>query len=205
MQTVILSFILILANPSNVYNPELPAHLLKEVNKFNEQQIECLAKNIYFEARSEKLAGQMSVAFTTLRRMELEEYPDTVCGVVYQYKAFSWAYLIGKNYIPKKLKKKYEQKKHGLKIYNRYKSHIAKSIKPRDKKVYEKIKKVAERAFYGYSIANWKADHYHLKSIKPKWRNDKGMQKLFTIENHIFYQRYSTVYEKLGSIRIASK
>lgn len=50
----------------------------------------CLAKNIYFEARNESLRGQMAVAMVTLRRVQDPRYPNTVCGVVYDNKQFSW-------------------------------------------------------------------------------------------------------------------
>jgi len=47
-------------------------------------QLECLALNIYFEARSEPLAGQLAIAFTTLNRVADRQFPDTICGVVRQ-------------------------------------------------------------------------------------------------------------------------
>lgn len=50
----------------------------------------CLAKNIYFEARNESLKGQMAVAIVTMRRVQDPRYPNTVCGVVYDNKQFSW-------------------------------------------------------------------------------------------------------------------
>jgi spore germination cell wall hydrolase CwlJ-like protein len=51
----------------------------------------CLAKNIYHEARSEDLLGQMAVAQVTLNRLQSERYPSTICNVVMQRKQFSWA------------------------------------------------------------------------------------------------------------------
>lgn len=51
---------------------------------FDSEQIECLAKNIYHEARSESVMGQRAVGWVTLNRVDSGEYPDTVCGVVYQ-------------------------------------------------------------------------------------------------------------------------
>jgi len=50
----------------------------------------CLAKNIYFEARNESRQGQMAIALVTLQRVSDPRYPDTVCGVVYDNKQFSW-------------------------------------------------------------------------------------------------------------------
>jgi N-acetylmuramoyl-L-alanine amidase len=46
--------------------------------------LDCLALNIYWEARSEPLAGQIAVAEVTLSRVADPAFPDTVCGVVRQ-------------------------------------------------------------------------------------------------------------------------
>ena len=48
------------------------------------KQVECLAKNIYFEARNEPFAGQLAVALVTLNRVYDDTFPNTVCEVVYQ-------------------------------------------------------------------------------------------------------------------------
>lgn len=53
-------------------------------------QIECLARNIYFESRGEPIDGQYAVAFVTLNRVEDPRWPDTICDVVYQENQFSW-------------------------------------------------------------------------------------------------------------------
>ena len=44
----------------------------------------CLAKAIYFEARSESIKGQMAVAKVILNRVRDPRFPNTICGVVYQ-------------------------------------------------------------------------------------------------------------------------
>ena len=44
----------------------------------------CLAKAIYFEARSESIRGQMAVAKVILNRVHDPRFPNTICGVVYQ-------------------------------------------------------------------------------------------------------------------------
>jgi len=50
----------------------------------DKKEINCLAVNMYHEARGESTEGQLAVAFVTLNRMESKSYPDSVCGVVYQ-------------------------------------------------------------------------------------------------------------------------
>lgn len=50
-----------------------------------------LARNIYFEARSECTLGKMAVAMVTLNRTTWKgKYPNTIKGVVTQRKQFSW-------------------------------------------------------------------------------------------------------------------
>src|ERR1700685_59090 len=46
--------------------------------------LECLAENVYFEARGEPLEGQYAVAEVTLNRTRSDHFPHTVCGVVHQ-------------------------------------------------------------------------------------------------------------------------
>ena len=52
--------------------------------------VECLAKNIYHEARGEGLAGKIAVAQVTVNRMESKRFQNTICGVVYAPSQFSW-------------------------------------------------------------------------------------------------------------------
>ena len=50
----------------------------------SQAEIECMAKNIYFEAAVESTAGQLAVAQVTLNRVKSKHYPNTVCEVVYE-------------------------------------------------------------------------------------------------------------------------
>jgi spore germination cell wall hydrolase CwlJ-like protein len=54
------------------------------------RSIDCLARNVYFEARGEPLAGQYAVAEVTMNRRGRGLFRKTVCEVVYQPSAFSW-------------------------------------------------------------------------------------------------------------------
>ena len=54
------------------------------------RNLECLALNVYYEARGESLAGQYAVAEVTMNRKASLGYPKTICDVVYQKGAFSW-------------------------------------------------------------------------------------------------------------------
>jgi len=60
---------------------------------FHARNIECLARNVYYEARGEPAAGQYAVAEVTMNRKASPFFPKTVCAVVYQKEAFSWTLL----------------------------------------------------------------------------------------------------------------
>lgn len=61
------------------------------VIKHTKRDLECLAKNIYFEAKGESLPGKIAVAQVTLNRvLHKEDFNKTICGVVYQKDQFSW-------------------------------------------------------------------------------------------------------------------
>jgi len=55
-----------------------------------DEQGECLAKAVYFEARSESLEGQLAVANVVLNRARSGVYPTTICEVVTQPWQFSF-------------------------------------------------------------------------------------------------------------------
>ena len=55
-----------------------------EVYEPKNHAFDCLAQNIYFEARSESQAGMIAVAQVTMNRVKHPRYPNTVCEVVKQ-------------------------------------------------------------------------------------------------------------------------
>ena len=64
--------------------------LVKPSNVVSFAQVElseeatCLAQNIYFEARSEPVAGMLAVGHVVLNRVASKRFPSTVCKVVRQ-------------------------------------------------------------------------------------------------------------------------
>jgi spore germination cell wall hydrolase CwlJ-like protein len=50
----------------------------------------CLATAVYYEARSESLAGQLAVAHVVLQRARSGRFPSSLCGVVTQPGQFSF-------------------------------------------------------------------------------------------------------------------
>lgn len=54
------------------------------------RELECLAGAVYFEARSETLAGQLAVGRVIVARAASGRFPKSYCGVVYQPAQFSF-------------------------------------------------------------------------------------------------------------------
>lgn len=54
------------------------------------RELECLAIGVYFEARSEPLAGQLAVGEVIANRARSGRFPSTYCGVLFQRSQFSF-------------------------------------------------------------------------------------------------------------------
>lgn len=54
------------------------------------RDITCLAGAIYFEAKSESLAGQLAVGRVIVARTASGHFPSSYCGVVFQHAQFSF-------------------------------------------------------------------------------------------------------------------
>lgn len=95
---VIVDMVRDLIEPDTVGNTLVPAvddktqpDIAQEVNS---DQMNCLANNIYHEARGEGVTGKTAVAFVTVNRTKSNKFPKTVCSVVNQGSKgrcqFSW-------------------------------------------------------------------------------------------------------------------
>ena len=54
------------------------------------RQLECLAAGVYFESKSEPLAGQLAVGQVIANRSDSGRFSDTYCGVLFQRGQFSF-------------------------------------------------------------------------------------------------------------------
>jgi hypothetical protein len=129
------------------------------------QNLMCLARNVYFEARGEPAAGQYAVAEVTMNRLASGRYPDTVCGVVYQ-----------QNWDP--LRKRYV----GAFSWTEF-SEVA---TPTGEE-WERAWKVAEAVYYRREAPVLEgALFYHATYIHPSWA--KGKKPVARIGSHVFYK-----------------
>ena len=145
----------------------------------NIEQAQCLAQNIFYEARSEDISGQFAVASVTLNRANDPRYPNTVCGVVKQSAisiidkkpvcAFTW-YC--------------ENRKTGKTIAFTNKDG---SINEKIVEQFKLASMVAILTLNGEVDDNTKgATHFHNPQARPSWA--ATMIKTATIGNHTFYK-----------------
>ncbi len=137
-------------------------------------EIECLALNIYFEARSEPDAGRLAVGHVVMNRVSDDRYPGKVCAVVRQG---------------------------GEKVRNRCQFSWwcdGRSDRPRERRAWEQSKAVATRIYWGLSEditegALW----YHAVYVRPAWR--KILVPGRTIGRHIFYRDEAAAQAAVGA------
>jgi spore germination cell wall hydrolase CwlJ-like protein len=65
------------------------------------RELECLAVGIYFEAKSESLAGQLAVGHVIANRAESGRFPSSYCGVLFQRSQFSFIHGRSLPYVPR--------------------------------------------------------------------------------------------------------
>lgn len=81
----ILSFVLVaFAFIPVKINAIASERIIAEVRPIFNQEVSCLAENIYYEAASEPYEGKLAVAQVTLNRVKSGSFPASVCGVVKQ-------------------------------------------------------------------------------------------------------------------------
>jgi N-acetylmuramoyl-L-alanine amidase len=143
--------------------------LLLACFKAKADEVECLALNIYHEARNQPTAGKLAVAQVTLNRVKHDRFPNTICGVVYQ------GYYLNNN--PIKHKCQFSWWCDG------------KSDKPKEIESWNYALMLARHMHEGFfdNIDVVKdATHYHAVYVKPYWTKEK--KKVKVIADHIFYK-----------------
>jgi len=133
-----------------------------------ERQLNCLAKNIYWEAAHEPFEGKVAVAQVTINRVNDGRFPNDICAVVYQRNIvyskvicqFSWFCET---------------------------NHITKSVHP-------KLFMESEAAAKKVLLENFRLDgmkdalYYHADYVDPKWNKER----VGKIGRHIFYREKRT-------------
>jgi N-acetylmuramoyl-L-alanine amidase len=64
--------------------------LVREAINYTKNDVECLTRNIYYEAGVEDERGKYAVGHVTVNRLKTGRWGNTICQVVYAPKQFSW-------------------------------------------------------------------------------------------------------------------
>ena len=168
-ETLLMSFL-------TISSPSYTDVTQGELDQIQRAEAQCLAENVYHEARNQPLAGQMAVISVTINRVNDHRFPDTICGVVKDGPHRpSW-------------------KGTGEMIPIRHKCQFSwycdgKSDKVNDKETFNDILLLTESIVSGsiklLDITEG-ATHYHADYVMPAWAATKT--KTIEIEDHIFYR-----------------
>ncbi len=141
--------------------------------KVREQQLDCLAINIYREAGYEPFEGKVAVAQVTMNRVNKGTFGKDVCGVVYQ-----------KNVIMEKVVCQFS-----------WACDSAAKSRPVNKEAYNESYAVAKKVL----LENFRLDvlkdalYYHAAYVNPRW----PLEKIGQIGQHIFYRQTPQKGEKI--------
>src|SRR6056300_547378 len=139
------------------------------ITKERYPEAQCLALNIYYEARGSNLADKAAVADVVLNRVYDTRYPDTICGVVQQGRQdangnmvrnmcqFSW-YCDGKH------------------------------DRPQDEDRWQEAQLIAYNMLQHnkYRGITEGSTHYHATYVNPSWAS--SLQLVGRLGAHIFYR-----------------
>lgn len=129
-----------------------------------ERQLDCLAKNVYFEAGSESFEGKVAVAQVTMNRVNHPNFPKDVCQVVYQ-----------KTVVMQR-------------VICQFSWYCQNGGRPRIKhpELYAESYEVAKKVLLeNFRLSTMKdAMYFHATYINPNW----GKERIGVIGNHVFYR-----------------
>ncbi|MCB0355641.1 MAG: cell wall hydrolase [Bdellovibrionales bacterium] len=152
-----------------------------DCEKFKDNDLMCLACNIYHESGNQSLEGKVAVGAVTINRVKSIYYPNSICKVVWQDSQFSWTHD-GKIDVTPNTEWWVQAK------------DIAKGFMVATGKPHGAFKDPTKCALF-----------YHADYVSPYWSHDKRMQKTTQIENHIFYKNVALGCPTENSLTLSSQ
>ena len=161
---------------SGALRPAQPFRFNPATAEDRRRALRCLTQAVYFEAALESTEGQEGVAQVVLNRVRDPNYPNTVCGVVFEG----------------------AERTTGCQFS--FTCDGALSQAPVGW-AWDRAKRVAERALSGYVATKvGTATHYHADYVHPWW--SPTLAKITQIGAHIFY-RWKGIYGETAAFRQA--
>ena len=153
--------------------PLMIAFVAQELKAFDENgERYCMAQNIYFEAANQSFAGKIAVGHVVINRVEDLQFPNDICGVIYQAKTkVNWK----GNVVPIRNQCQFSWYCDGL------------SDEPVDSVTWIKSLRIADLVLTGeYKDITEGALWYHADYIYTYWADE--LEKVTQIDNHRFYK-----------------
>jgi len=162
--------------------------LVNDNNLSIEDEVKCMADNIYHEARNQSIDGMYAVGYVVMNRVNHSDFPRRIdgviaskqqrtntnaCEVIYDGKLSKW------NNAPLKYKCQFSWYCDG------------KSDKIKDNRAMIVAIAIATD-IVKWNRINFNTDitanslYYHTKKVNPEW--NKTFEKVITIDDHIFYK-----------------
>lgn len=166
--------------------------------KVSHKDLDCLAKNIYYESGSESREGKIAVGMVTINRALHPSFPNTICGVVKQRTTTSIPKEVTETYKVRvrsgffnKLEERTEIKTVWVqKVVCQFSWNCLKVRNPKaDDPRWIESKRVAEDLLSG-DYAEHKErfgtlKYFHATYVRPGWKN---LKRVARIGGHIFYE-----------------
>ena len=153
-----------------------PAPLLEKPIYDDFQSTECLAMNMYHEARGQGTAGMIAVSAVVLNRVNDKRFPNSVCEVVRQG--------------PTRPSWKNPTKSYPIRNRCQFSCYCdGKSDEPKDYEAYKKALDLSSLIMHNdikFVDITDGATHYHADYVKPDWAKTKV--RTTEIGDHIFYR-----------------
>lgn len=138
----------------------------KKLTPSAKREVDCLAENIYHEARSEPEAGQVAIALVTMNRVNDTRFPKKICEVV-------------------------KQKTNGTCQFSWFCMNVKINRTSGD---YQEALKTATHVYANYNLIEdftRGSLYFHADYVKPGWK----LLKTVVIGHHIFYREGRTHYD----------
>lgn len=157
---------------------------LEHLRKLHKDTINCMALNIYHEAKNQSVTGQIAVGLVVINRVKDNRFPDTICDVIMQGP-------VRESWKTKKNPDLNDEERMYYPIRNRCQFSWycdGKDDTPREPTAWELATHIAEKLLFSRTYAGMLdgATHYHADYVFPAWRLD--MTRISKVDDHIFYR-----------------
>lgn len=156
----------------------------------SEREIQCLARNIFYESASEPVEGKVAVGLVTLNRAADPRFPSDVCGVVKQKTIFTRTQTVVKETEGILGRKQTTQETKTVTVPVCQFSWTCVQVKkpkeddPRWIQSQEIAQELAQGGYEHYRIKYADAKYFHAVYVKPGWK----LERVTRVGNHVFYK-----------------